>query len=87
MARYPDMNVTAGTAVHFAWQNTAEGVSQIPSRVCPQAFNGSDIMQLAPMTAGGDYTTPPLDPGDYFYASPVRHPPCLSFGTLMSHGC
>ncbi|CAL8466613.1 g6149 [Coccomyxa elongata] len=68
---YPDMNVTAGTAVHFAWQNMAEGVSQIPSRMCPQAFNGSDIMQLAPVTAGGDYTTPPLDPGDYFYASPV----------------
>ena len=77
--RYPDINVTAGTALRFVWHNTAHGVTRIPSRICPLAFNTSDIAQLAPVTNGGDFTTPPLTPGDYFYACPVGHLPFSYF--------
>ncbi|EIE26338.1 hypothetical protein COCSUDRAFT_39457 [Coccomyxa subellipsoidea C-169] len=81
---YPDINVTAGTALRFVWHNTAHGVTQIPSRICPLAFNTSDIAQLAPVTNGGDFTTPPLTPGEYFYACPVfGH--CLG-GMMQPHG-
>ncbi|KAK9916372.1 hypothetical protein WJX75_001966 [Coccomyxa subellipsoidea] len=69
---YPDINVTAGTAVRFVWHNIAHGVNGITSRICPQNFTSDPtIVQLAPVTNGGDYTTPPLSPGDHFYACPV----------------
>lgn len=74
VTRYPDINVTAGTAVQFVWHaGSAMGVSGIPSRFCPQDFNASNVVQLAPVTDGGDYTTPPLAPGDHFFACPVRN--------------
>lgn len=78
--RYPDINVTAGTAVRFVWHNIAHGVNGITSRICPQNFTSDPtIVQLAPVTNGGDYTTPPLSPGDHFYACPVRTPPlCIA---------
>jgi hypothetical protein len=71
--RYPDVNVTSGTAIRFMWRN-AQGVYRLPDRICPPLdsnFTGPGITELAPVTNGGQYSTPPLSSGDYYFASPV----------------
>ncbi|EIE26335.1 hypothetical protein COCSUDRAFT_52307 [Coccomyxa subellipsoidea C-169] len=71
--KYPPVTVAPGTVITFKWR-FPNGVDRVPSGQCPSDFTPSPsngIVVLAPVSDGGTFSTPPLDPGVHWFACPV----------------
>lgn len=74
--RYPDVKLPVNGAVKFHWTEL-HGVWRIPSGTCPATFTpGNNLVELAPTSPSGSFTTPPLAAGTYWYSCPVRARRC-----------
>ncbi|BDA41107.1 hypothetical protein COCOBI_01-7620 [Coccomyxa sp. Obi] len=72
--KYPPVKLAPNTVVKFNWKGLGKhGVYRIPTGECPIEFKhkpSEGIIELAPITDGGEYTTMPLAPGTYWHACP-----------------